>query len=420
MTGNELLWQGGQKTGNLDFSSAIENLELERLGALLFQGMTGPEAVCFIKNLVTDDWASIKMRQDVISDLLRSPRLADLFRQLLRLSEEISFYAQGIRDNAAGLRIDRMDAMIDSLKKKIINVEKLVDQQGGDEMDKLNTGSRYAMLLRSVVFKYELFKRYCAALTLLRDAFSETIVQSAALRALKAWSETQVTLDNLDGLRARLKDISGWWKGIEAFSIDVCMDGRMQMSSLEVAELRAMPYEKNGMLDGDPREPRDGITGLIQFPQSGSGAPYLEYLLNEIGFEARKELTKLRSELKWTITGQDDLISMQDAFRFFLAAADFASRLIRRGVPVCTPEVSDTAVLDAENAVSPEQALTGPTLPVANDLSLGADGFFSLITGPNSSGKTCYLILAGQLIWLAQLGCLLPCARASCGPATAF
>ena len=110
------------------------------------------------------------------------------------------------------------------------------------------------------------------------------------------------------------------------------------------------------------------------------------------------------------------MISLKDALRFYIAASDMAARLIKRSVPVCAPDRSDFAILDIKDAVSPEMVLTGPVLPVANDIYLGAEGYINLVTGPNNSGKTCYIILAGQLIWLAQLGCLLPCSSASIKP----
>lgn len=417
MIGNELLWPGGQKTGDFDFKSAIEDLELERLGSLLFQRMPGPEAVAFAEKLATNDWNTIKMRQDVIKDILHEPLLAVAFHRLLKLVEEIRTYARGVDDNAAGLEVDRFDAVIDSMKKAVIKIEKSINKQGGDIMEEMSADNRYSLLLRSALFKYELLKRYSEAMTLLRDTLDEITVKSTALRALKAWAETQYSGDNVDDIRAKLTDISGWWKGLSAFAIDVNLDGHMMIKSMEVARLRPEPYEKNGMMDGKPSEPREGISSLIQFPQSGSGMWFQEYLLNEVGYEARRELLKLRSEVvKWKLAGQDGLISLGDSLKFYLAAAEMASRFTERRLPICAPECSESSVIDVRDAVLPEMALIGKELPIANDCRLGAEGHISLITGPNGSGKTSYIILVGQLIWLTQLGCLLPCTSASIRP----
>lgn len=417
MIGNKLIWPGGQKTGNLDFSSAIENLELDRLAPLLFQTMTGPVAVKFAKNLVTDDWDTIKMRQDTIKDLLNEPRLIATFNRLLKQVEEIEICAKGVGDNARGLEVDRFDAVVDGIKKVIIKLEKSIDEKGGDMMEELSDHNRYALLMRSVLFKYELLLHYTEAMTMLYDALADTSFQSTALQELKAWVDTQYIRDNLEDMRAKLNDIAGWWRGLGAFAIDVNLDGNMVINSLQVAQVSTKPFEKNGMMDGKLSQPHDGITPLLQFPQSGSGMWFQGYLLNEVGYEARRELLKLRNEMgSCKISGHDGLISLKEALKFYLSAADMVSRFKECGVRICVPELSESFVIDARDAILPELALTGSKLPVANDCRLGAKGYTSLITGPNGSGKTSYIILAGQLIWMAQLGCLLPCSSASLMP----
>jgi|GEM_PF-1076649 len=417
MTGSELLWAGGRKIGEFCFEAAAGDLELERLGALLFQGMTGTESLAFAKTLATDDWDTIKMRQDAIGDLLRSPGLTEALGRLLTLVEEIEVYSKGVKDNALGLEVDAFDALTDSIKKAVFNFESYISKQATDVLEELGANNRYAYFLRGVLFKYELLKRYAEAMKLLCDTFSQISVQSDALRLLKAWAEAKYIQDNVDGIRAKLSETDTWWKGLGAFAIDVFMDARMMIRSLEVAEIRPRPYEKNGMLDGKPQELRDGIASLLRYPQSGLGSWYQEYILNEVGYEDRKELLRLRGDVfKWKCTGHDELVSMKDALIFYLSAVRMAVRFSERGVPVCAPERSDIAVFDITDAYLPEMALHGAELPVANNCFLRAEGYVNLITGPNSSGKTCYIMLAGQLLWLTQLGCLLPCRTAAIRP----
>ncbi len=137
--------------------------------------------------------------------------------------------------------------------------------------------------------------------------------------------------------------------------------------------------------------------------------------IQEVGYEVRGKLTKLREALiRLPVTGGAELLTLRDALRFYTGAADFACRLRDRGSALCAPRLLKTGTLEFTVARLPEQTCTG-SLPVPNDLYLESGGSI-LMTGPNSSGKTCCLIMAGQFLFLGQLGCLLPAEEAAFAP----
>lgn len=72
--------------------------------------------------------------------------------------------------------------------------------------------------------------------------------------------------------------------------------------------------------------------------------------------------------------------------------------------------------MEVEGAYPVALVLLHEKTPAANDVYLPAGGTVNFITGANSSGKTTWLITAGQLQWLYQLGCHLPCKTAKMTP----
>ena len=103
------------------------------------------------------------------------------------------------------------------------------------------------------------------------------------------------------------------------------MDSRRIIVGLEVAEIRPEPYAQRGMFEGaGTADPKDGITSLISFPQNGSGTLFQEYLLSQVGYEVRGQLTKLRDALvKLPLSGVEELLSLRDALLYYTGSAGF-------------------------------------------------------------------------------------------------
>ncbi len=416
MNGNELLRPGGEKRGGLDATLAAEDLELTRLSQLIFPGLSAAEALDFSAGLLTDDAGTIRLRQEILQDLLDHPALREAMEKLRSILEELETCDKGVRDNLTGMKVSRLDAAVDGLKKAVLKLEKNLSQQGADILEESASDNRYAQLLRFTHFRRRLTALYAEALELLRGSTRGESFASAALRSLGDWAEACYQKDRIGETEKALAALDAEWKGVGAFAVDVCLDARRNVIGLEMAEVREEPYARPGMLEAaGSGEERSGVTSLIQFPQTGTGTLFQEYLLSEVGYEVRGKLTKLREGLtKLPVSGIPELLTLHDALRFYTGAAAFAEKLRSRGVPLCAPTLTEDATFRFEGAMLPEQSCTG-ALPVPNDLSLGKGGSI-LMTGPNSSGKTCCLIMAGQLIFLGQLGCLLPAKEAAFSP----
>ena len=416
MNGNELLWSGGSPRSGPDMRPAAEDLELTQLSLLLFPELGGEAALSFAAGLLTDEEDTIRMRQETLEELMARPALEEALGKLSRLLAELETCRLGVRDNAAGMKVSRADAAVDGVKKAILQLERNLSKQGADILEENAADNRYAQLLRYVHFRRRLTALYAEAVTLLWTVFRDDAPKSRPLRALHDWAQEHYEKDRVAHTRDALEALEAEWPGVGAFAVDVCLDSRRMITGLEVAEVRPAPYARPGMTEAaGTAEKREGITSLMAFPQSGSGVLFQEYLLSQVGYEVRGKLTKMRDALgKLPVTGAEELLSFRDALRFYAGAAAFAGKLKARGSAVCAPRLTEEVTFRFRGARLPEQTCTGD-LPVPNDLELPLGGSI-LMTGPNSSGKTCCLIMAGQLLVLGQLGCLLPAEEGAFSP----
>ncbi len=416
MNGNELLWSRGERLGGLDISLAAEDLELNRLCMLLFPSLGTEGALSFSASLLTDDRETIRMRQAAIQELLEHPDLLTALVRLLDLLKEMDAAYRGLMDNPLGLRVTRMDAAMDSVKKAVIRLERNISQQAADIREENAADNRYAQLLRYTLFRRRLASRYTEAMTLLLDELRREHCASGPLKALTLWAEECAARDHIENTAAALRHLNAEWKGVEAFAVDVCLDSRRIVVGLEMAEIRSEAYAQRGMLEAaGTSEPREGITSLLNFPQNGSGTLFQEYLLSQVGYEVRGPLTKFRDALvKLPLSGVEELLSLRDALQFYTGAAAFCRKLQDRGSALAAPTITEEMTFRFQAARLPEQSCTG-NLPVPNDLAMEPGGSI-LMTGPNSSGKTCCLIMVGQLLFLGQLGCLVPAEAGAFSP----
>ena len=211
MNGNELLRPGGEIRGSLDASLAAEDLELTRLSQLLFPGLGAAEALDFAAGLLTDDAETIRLRQQVLQDLLDHPALREALEKLRGILEELEACDKGVRDNLTGLKVSRLDAAVDGLKKAVLKLEKNLSQQGADILEENAADNRYAQLLRFTHFRRRLTTLYAEALDLLRSSTRGESFISAPLRALGDWAERCWVKDKVADTLKTLEALEAEW-----------------------------------------------------------------------------------------------------------------------------------------------------------------------------------------------------------------
>jgi DNA mismatch repair protein MutS2 len=94
----------------------------------------------------------------------------------------------------------------------------------------------------------------------------------------------------------------------------------------------------------------------------------------------------------------------------FVASRTFAAEARSRGLEVCLPEIEAGAKLEVEGLFNP-LLLSLMESPVPTDLSMTSASPITLVTGPNSGGKTRLLQAIGIAQVLAHSGLYVPCKR---------
>ena len=73
---------------------------------------------------------------------------------------------------------------------------------------------------------------------------------------------------------------------------------------------------------------------------------------------------------------------------------------------------SDECSIYVENGRHPLQELVIDDEFIANDVMIDSANRVNVVTGPNFSGKSCYARQVGVLVYMAHIGCFIPCDRA--------
>lgn len=408
-----ILWPGDKNIGAVDFTTCTEDLQLTELASLLFPGRTSAEALSFASRLTTCHPETLRYRQDCISDLLRTPAITSAFEQGLELLAEMRQAVTGIRENAEGFT---SGGVMNGFKETLEKLERLFGSKS-NMIEEEDLDNYYGQLFRATIFSYRLSKAYVALLTLFRETLTEDACRSDAMKQLRSWILTLCREEKVDESIKVLQEIAAVWQGAKGFSVDILVDRGFHVLGMELSSIKPQGYARPGVVTAMAGEDFDGISGLTDFPLGGATARFQELLVTELGSAMRNELFKLRSAVSnIPVSGVKALLSMDEEFSFYTGTARFCEKLLAHGAAVTCPTVSETCFMDVEGAYPVSLLLLHEARPAANDIRLPMGGTVNFITGANSSGKTTWLIAAGQLQWLYQLGCHLPCKRAAMGP----
>lgn len=408
-----ILWPGEKNVGAVDFTTCTEDLQLTELSSILFPGRTSAEALGFASKLTTCHRSTISYRQDCISDLLRTPEVIDAFEQAQTLLSQMRLFVAGIRENAEGFT---SGGVMNGFKETLEKLERLFGSKS-NMIEEEDLDNYYGQLFRATIFSYRLGKAYVKLLTLFREKLTEEACRSEALNRLRSWVLNLCRQDKVDESIQVLKEIATVWQGAKGFSVDILVDRGFHVLGMEFSSIKPEGYARPGVINAMAGEEYDGISGLTDFPLGGATARFQELLVTELGSAMRNELLGLRSAVSnIPVSGVKDLLSLDEELSFYTGTARFCEKLRNHGAAVCCPTISGECFIDAESAYPVSLLLLHEEQPAVNDIRLPRGGTVNFITGANSSGKTTWLITAGQLQWLYQLGCHLPCKKAAMTP----
>lgn len=77
------------------------------------------------------------------------------------------------------------------------------------------------------------------------------------------------------------------------------------------------------------------------------------------------------------------------------------------------PPLDEKPIIDIRDGRHPLQEMTSEHLFVPNDVHITSTARVNVVTGPNFSGKSCYLRQVGLLVYMAHIGSFIPCSSAT-------
>lgn len=140
-------------------------------------------------------------------------------------------------------------------------------------------------------------------------------------------------------------------------------------------------------------------------------------LNNSISRSAGRARSVLLNYIYSTVS---QVYSLRDDLDFIITCYDFLHEIKEKRCPLCIPQCSETGV-KITGMVNPhllKKMAVG--LITANDTEFDSDTSVSIITGPNSGGKSVYLKSVGLCFILYQLGLFIPAGYAEMSPVNSF
>lgn len=392
-----LLWRDGQPIASHRADTNLaRDLNIKRLVRSLSLMPQYEQYVQSVILTLTTDIDTIRYRQAILKDLLRSPALV---RQL----EEV------------------LDA--------IITLESyLVVPQWKDN------------LLRQVAWRLSELERFVDTVVALDDILTEASdnIQSEGLVKLR-----QAIKDTLGGeifqqLRDELPTLIPQIRRIRSITVGINLDEEMRPVSATLLDTHQEPLAKESMLSrllGMNKQ--EGILGPLHDARKISGIPDSQVELRDRKSPFMPALFKDLSELldetsqpiiqtlrKYTQINSQFLIALKLDIAFYLGAVQMIKRVRESGLAMCEPEAlsleARTTDLDGLYNINlclqylAKQETTEHI--VGNNARFDEDGRIFILTGPNQGGKTTYTQAVGLAHLLFQAGLYVPAKSARLSP----
>lgn len=367
---------------DLGLTSIVHALDFDRRHNAFISG---------VLHELNGDPATIRYRQDVLTDLLHLSALREQLEALLpalrELTERRPFITQG--DVTPLLLVGGRLAELDNYVQCVESLFSMLDEAGDQvQAEGLRALHAYLVALRND----EEYVRLAAALPALREQLDHA---SSVTIGINLGTDLQPESATIIGINA--KRFAG--KGT---LLDRLFGERVASEALR------------------------GVTALYKASEGRDQAPEHEFFrdLNRLLERVATPVAATLEQFKRLNTA--GVAALEPEVAFYVGAAKLITRLRAQGLALCRPDVvpvhervchiSDSYSLDL--ALRMEQA--GDThiavTIVPNEVAFGSTQAFCIITGPNSGGKTTYTRAVGQAQVLFQAGLCVPGTAAQISP----
>ena len=250
------------------------------------------------------------------------------------------------------------------------------------------------------------------------DDIAELITQSISENAGFTIKEGGLIIDGfseeLDKLKASIKDAKAWIAGLEAHERE-----RTGIKTLKVGYNKVFGYYIDVTRANSNLVPEDYIRKQTLVNNERYITPELKETENLV-FNAETKINKLEYEIFVSIRTQIEarIKEIQDtskAIAILDVICSFAA--VSRNYGYTKPIVDNSKELVIEAGRHPVvERMEGGEQFVSNETYLNdTDSSLMIITGPNMSGKSTYMRQNALIVLMAQAGCFVPCDRARIG-----
>ena len=403
-----LLWPGGSQeyTDNQLPNEVIRDLALETLVAGMCPYNLHQDAIRTVLYQLCQDPAVLAYRQAILNDLLHHPVLAESFRAMVPLLDELMLFSHPHFAGETSLheviqRVGELQALVDCVRRLseafrpvsgnvssagLQALQSYIDQINQDE-DFLQISQALPEILSSL--------RACRSITVGVNLDEHLQPEEALLLSVSAERFTQGSL--LDRLL-----------------------GKSSAAEKGIAPLHTLPMltENSNMITG----------GLPLSGPSRRAEPVMVPLFRDLSDVLEKTTRPIARELnRYVRLNSQFLKDLHPEIIFFVKAVELARMVVSLGLPLCLPEIAPRAerICEIEENYNIQLALLlGKQKPgenlagqlVTNKVRLGSDGRIIILTGPNQGGKTTYMQAVGQAQVMAQAGLFVPGRSAQISP----
>lgn len=371
-----LLWPS-QRSAMSFGNDAWRDLAMDRIVATLTLPGARDEAIAAICHAVPTEEKTIRYRLEITGELLEHPALGACFSAVVPIAEQLRYYVS---------RPDRGDwTPLQEMTWRIRELE------------------HYVRLLETF---HGAFERVGGSL------------RSEGLRELWRVVEEARSDRVFEALQSELPGLLSVVDNFRSISVGINLSAGLVPTEATLLTVSSERYAGSDLLHRIAGNPdRTGIAQLHStLSGSSAGNSLLVPLFKDLSEIMQKAARPAAATLRRFVGINSSMfVAMADEFAFFAAAVALSDRLKQAGLPVCSPDLLPAAArsITAANAYNLDLAIrtldSSACTVVTNDfVSGGESGRITVVTGPNSGGKTTFLQAIGLAQVMTQLGLFVP------------
>ena len=230
---------------------------------------------------------------------------------------------------------------------------------------------------------------------------------------------TQLTeSDYYKELNEKLRELTVRVRDIKSVTIGVNLDSTLRADKCGVLSINPRPFKSGDTIDKILRMSFANDEYTLAAPlspfakgqndnQKTAMSIALSAAINDIFKGSVRAWKKIVQS--YVLDNANFLLEVMPEIEFMICAVRLMESLRSRGLPLCTPVLSDTPrTFRAKGLYNPAVALAIEGESVENDFAFDTDGMIYVLTGPNRGGKSVITCAVGLAAAFCQLGLLVP------------